>query len=173
MFEAPRPRKPTAVKLLLHGEVRHAAGQHPPHFAGHEVLDLFDGDAQLNQLLHGQVHAGPLVSMAVDTCFEEAPATLAAAFLEGVGEFCQQIVDLLAMLLDSFGLESDGANDAFGRDVATGVLPLFVEAVYEDSLYTIRCEDAGFRGHNRPFCLLVKELVNEIYPPQRDGYIIA
>ncbi len=94
------------------------------------------------------MHAGPLVAVTVHARLEEAPATLAAALLEGIGEFRKQAVDFLAMLFDSLGVEADGTNDTFCHDVVAGVLASLVEAVDKDGLDVLRGKNAGFRGHD-------------------------
>lgn len=104
------------VRSLLHYEVRHSSREGAPTLSGEAVLDLVDGDAELDELLLGQVKVRPLAPVPVHASVQEAHAASAADF-ELVGEFREHVVDLLAVLLDSAGVEADRANDTFGSDI--------------------------------------------------------
>lgn len=144
----PRPQMtPAEVKSLLHDEVRHPAREGRPHLPRQAVLDLADGDAELDELLLGLVHARPLVAVLVHAGVEEAVATSAAG-LELVGELSQHVVDLLTVLLDAAGVKPDDVDDALGDDVVTGVLAVLEQAGHEDAVHAIGSDDVGVGGHD-------------------------
>lgn len=112
---------------LLDHEEGHAAGQDVPYIARKLVLDLVDGHAQLEQLLHAVVEAGPQVAALVLAGVQEG-----AAGLELVRQLVQQRFDLGLVALHAVGVELDRLGDAFGRDVVAGVLAVLEQAVEED-----------------------------------------
>lgn len=135
------------MKLLLHREVRHASREGRPHLPRETVLDLADGDAELNELLLGLVHARPLVAVLVHAGVEKAVAASSAG-LELIREFREHVVDLLTMFLDTAVVEADGQRDAFGNDVAGSVFTVLEQAVQEDGVDKIASQGVSVGGHD-------------------------
>ncbi len=131
---------PLVVSLQRH-VVGHTTGQNCPQLARSHALDLADGHAQHEELIHGPVEACPLVAVAVVAGVEEAPA-----FLELLGKLGQHHGDQVAVLLEPTGMETDGHLDALDLDAAFGHLSfrdliILVQAVHEDLLNGCRAED--------------------------------
>ena len=135
------------MKLLLHHEVRRAAWEDRPHLPRKAVLNLADGDAELNELFLGLVHACPLVAVLVHAGVEEAVATSAAG-LELVREFREHVVNLLTVSFDAARMESDGSHDALCDDVAGSVFAVLEEAVQEDGVDEITSQGVRISGHD-------------------------
>jgi hypothetical protein len=135
------------VKSLLHHKVRHPTREDIPHLPRQAVLNFADGDAELDELLLGLVHARPLIAVSVHACVEEAVAASAAG-LKVVGKLGEHVVDLLTVLLDATRVEPHGLyDDPFGDKVTGGVLAFLEHAVREDGVHKVTGQNVGFGTH--------------------------
>ncbi len=83
-------------------EVWHLQGEESPHLTRQDVLDLIGRDSQQHELLHDEVQPGPLVTVYVLACIEEAGTVTAAqsCALEVDGQKLQHFADGLSVLFE-------------------------------------------------------------------------
>lgn len=134
--------------LGVDDDVRHAAGEHRPHLAGHQVGSDAGSDAELEELFHRAMEARPLVPVLVVAGIQEAPAPVTARgfFLELRGQFGEHGDDVVALLGDAAGMEADVRRDPGGRQIGFLRLVVLEQAVHEGLLDPLGVENvAHFR----------------------------
>lgn len=134
------------LEVVVDDVVGHAAWQCTPHLARHQARDLAGGQAELEELLHPLMEAGPLVAVAVVAGVEERhPA--APRLLELVRQLVEHRGDFRLVLVDAAGMEADVAGDAGGRGVLAVVLTVLEQAGEENLLDALGGQNTGCLTH--------------------------